>query len=268
MVKSNNPDTTVAVAVQVAATNFIAVSKPLKEALKSANLLKTLKFNTLISGEPGTGRHTLAKYMMPDAPVVHGDDSELYQLVEKHAKLIVDRFESIEMFPKFFQWVQKHGTQIIAVTEKGFEEKGGTFFSVSIVIPPLEERIEDIPPLVEKFKMEILSLFGEQDAGNFTIDMDRLDISQNAFSLRKSIMLQYLVTDITDKEILDINERYLTKRLENGEDLYRQMLYLYEVPLIRAGMKQYKSQLKMSRIFGLNRNTLRKKINEWRRYLS
>jgi len=32
-------------------------------------------------------------------------------------------------------------------------------------------------------------------------------------------------------------------------------------------MKKFKSQLKMSQAFGLNRNTLRKKINEWKDYI-
>jgi DNA-binding protein Fis len=35
---------------------------------------------------------------------------------------------------------------------------------------------------------------------------------------------------------------------------------LYEVPLIRAGIKRFKSQLQLADKLGLNRNTLRKKI--------
>jgi DNA-binding protein Fis len=41
---------------------------------------------------------------------------------------------------------------------------------------------------------------------------------------------------------------------------YRNNLYIYEVPLIRAGLKKFKSQLQLADRLGLNRNTLRKKI--------
>jgi DNA-binding NtrC family response regulator len=249
----------------VAATNFIAVSKPLKEALKSANLLKSLKLNTLISGEPGTGRHTLARVMMPDAPILHGDHPDLYTLLEKSPQCIVDRFEAIDNYPRFFQTLRKHGVHTIAIAEEGMAEGQGGPFSVRITLPPLRERPEDIDPLVEKFTAEIAELFGEADTG-FTVERERLDISRNGFSLRKSIMLQYLASDIGEADLLDLNEKFLEKRMDD-EELYRRMLYLYEVPLIRAGTRRYKSQLGMSRVFGLNRNTLRKKIAEWREYL-
>jgi DNA-binding NtrC family response regulator len=250
----------------VAATDFIAASKPLKEALKSANLLKTLKFNTLISGEPGTGRHTLARLMMPDAPIVQGDDENLYAQIEKQPRLIVDRIETVEQPSKFYQNLRKHGTQVVAVAPKGFEEEQNPFFSVRIVLPPLAERPEDVVPLVEKFRAETLAMFGEHDA-DFRVDMGRLDLSRNAFSLRRSVVLQYMERAFGEEELMEVMERFLAGRMEGAEGLYRKMLYLYEVPLIRAGVKRYRSQLKMSQVFGLNRNTLRKKINDWKRWL-
>ncbi|WP_353663041.1 Fis family transcriptional regulator [Hydrogenimonas sp. SS33] len=252
----------------VAAKTFIAASKPLKEALKSANLLKTLKFNTLISGEPGTGRHTLANLMMPNVPVIDGRDEELYSSLEKNPQLIVEHFESIELLPKFRQAVEKHGTQVVAIAEKGYEGAMRSFFSVHIELPPLKERPEDVPPLAEKFRRETLAQFGEEAEAPFVVDLKRLDLSKNAFSLRRSVVLQYLAWRIGEEELLTINESYIKRRMEEEEDLYRRLLYLYEVPLIRAGTKRYKSQVKMAQLFGLNRNTLRKKINEWKDYLS
>ncbi|BDY12331.1 hypothetical protein HCR_06430 [Hydrogenimonas cancrithermarum] len=269
MVRSNSLVKKAAgVAQDVAAINFIASSKPLKEALKSANLLKTLKFNTLISGEHGTGRHTLASLMMPDVPCVHGDDAELYTFIENSPQLIVDDIGKIDLYPKFFQTLKKHGTQIIAIADETINLGEYTsFFSVRITLPPLKERPEDIIPLAEKFKMEALHLFGEDEESEFELDHEKLDISGNAYSLRKSVFLQYLASKIGKDEILDLMEAYITCHLDEGEEIYRRYLYLYEVPLIKAGTKRFKSQLKMSQVFGLNRNTLRKKINEWKEYL-
>ncbi|WP_457597613.1 Fis family transcriptional regulator [Hydrogenimonas sp.] len=246
---------------------FIAASKPLKEALKSANLLKSLQFNTLVSGEPGTGRHTLARIMMPDAPIVHGDDEEsLYAQIEKQPKLIVDRLQKVAQPSQFYQSIRKHGVQVVAIAPFGFSEEQSGFFSVRIVLPPLAERPEDVPPLAERFKEEVLRQFGEE--GDFSLDYDALDLSCNAFSLRRSVTMQYLARTLKEEEALTMMERYLDRRAEGGEALYRSLLYLYEVPLIRVGMRRFKSQLKMADAFGLNRNTLRKKIQEWRDFLA
>ena len=255
-------------AQDVAAINFIASSKPLKEALKSANLLKSLSFNTLIIGEPGTGRHTLAALMMPDAPLLHGDDPNLCQAVENSDRIVVDRFEHLENIPKFTQALKKRKTRLVAITEEGDENaQTRALFSVRIVLPPLANRLEDVKPLAEKFLEEAVTLFGDEGRGDFELDDDRLDLSRNAFSLRRSVMLQYLGSKVEKDELMAMTQSYLMRHIDEGEDIYRRHLNLYEVPLIKAGTQRFKSQLKMSQIFGLNRNTLRKKINEWKDYL-
>jgi len=259
----------VAAVQDVVAINFIAASKPLKEALKSANLLKSLKFNTLISGEIGTGRHTLARVIMPDAPIVKGEDSELYAYVENSSQLIIDGIENVELISKFFQAVQKYGTHVVAISSgNNISAECQSFFSVSILLPPLHERPEDVKPLSKKFLQEACQLFGSSLPEKFDLDMEHLDISKNAFSLRQSVYLQCLALRVGFNDILNLNEIYLLSKMETEkENIYKNELLLFEVPLIRAGMKKFKSQLKMSQAFGLNRNTLRKKINEWKEYL-
>ncbi len=255
-------------AQDVAAINFIAASRPLKEALKSANLLKSLPLNTFIMGQPGTGRHTLAAFMMPDAPTVRGDDQLLEQAIQSYDKLIVEDFDKVSNLQKLIQLLKKNGTKVIAIADKmsNFEQTRVSF-GVHIELPPLEERPEDIEPLANKFFDEAATLFGKTPTENFKIDMDCLDLSMNAFSLRKSVFLHYLSAKIDEQELMSLMETYLLRQVKDHGDLYRQNLSLYEVPLIRAGVKRYKSQLKMSQAFGLNRNTLRKKINEWKDYL-
>ncbi len=260
----------VAVAAQdVETINFIAESKPLKEALKSANLLKSLQFNTIIGGEAGTGRHTLAAYMMPDAPLVHGDDPELYTRIENSPQVIIDRLEKADSLSRISQTVQKHGTKVIAIVEDTSTLVSiDSLFSVRIALPPLQQRIEDVPPLAKKFADEAGIMFAQGgDEEPFEPDLRNVDLSANAFSLRRSVFLQYFAARMEKDELMLLNEAYLLSRMAEGEDIYRRELFLYEVPLIRAGIKVFKSQLKMSNAFGLNRNTLRKKITEWKEYL-
>ncbi len=249
--------------------NFIAESKSLKEALKSANLLKSLQFNTLISGEAGTGRHTLAAYMMPDAPIVHGDDPELYTRIENSPQIIIDRLEKADSPGRVSQTVQKYGTKVIAIVEDASSLVSiDSLFSVKIALPPLHQRPEDVPPLAKKFAEEARGMFArESDEEPFEPDLQNVDLTANAYSLRRSVFLQYFAARMDKDELMLLNEAYLLSRMQKGEDIYRQELFLYEVPLIRAGMKVFKSQLKMSNVFGLNRNTLRKKITEWKEYL-
>jgi len=122
--------------------NFIAESKPLKEALKSANLLKSLQFNTIISGEAGTGRHTLAAYMMPEAPLVHADDPELYTRIKNSTQIILDRLDKADSLGRISQKVQKHGTKVIAIVEDPADLVSiDSLFSVRIALPPLKQRV-------------------------------------------------------------------------------------------------------------------------------
>ncbi len=259
----------VVAAQDVKAINFIAESKPLKEALKSANLLKSLRFNTLISGESGTGRHTLASYMMPEAPLIHGDSPELYSQIENYEQIVIDRLGKIDSLSRVFQTLQKRGTKVIAIADENFNAGMiDSLFSVKIVLPPLRQRAEDVLPLAKKFVMEAKAMFGEESEKDlFEPDIKRVDLSRNAFSLRRSVFLQYFASKIEKEELLLLNEIYLSSRMTEDEEIYKKELSLYEIPLIRAGAKAFKSQLKMSRAFGLNRNTLRKKITLWKEYL-
>ena len=61
-------------------------------------------------------------------------------------------------------------------------------------------------------------------------------------------------------------EKYLGEHLE-GEDVYKNLLYLFEVPLIKASTNKYKSQVQVAKNLGLNRITLRKKIEQHKELL-
>jgi DNA-binding protein Fis len=117
---------------------------------------------------------------------------------------------------------------------------------------------------VQKFTQEAARLFGRNEA--FKIEKFMPDLTQNALSLKRQVMIHYLLQDIKDVELMDIIQNYIQERLGSNSD-YRNFLYLYEVPLIRAGLSKFKSQLQLSDKLGLNRNTLRKKIADNKSYL-
>lgn len=79
-------------------------------------------------------------------------------------------------------------------------------------------------------------------------------------------MINYLLQDIQEDELMEILQNYLLKQLGSNND-YKKFLHLYEVPIIKAGLQRFKSQLQLSGKLGLNRNTLRKKMADNINYL-
>jgi len=243
----------VAVRVAVDHTSYIAKSRASLEALKSANLLKSLNINALILGESGTGKQTLAKFILPDAPVVDGADlNEVLSFVSAVDAVIIKN--ALELYK----------TRIIATSKTKLSEKiNDAFFSLQITIDPLSQREEDIKPLANKFFEEISSVFGEENACDMYLENLNFDLSNNCYSLRKSVYLKYLISSLDEEGVMSVMEDYLDKKI-GGRNDYRDNLHLFDVPLIRSGFKKFSSQLNMSEKFGLNRNTLRKKINDYK----
>ena len=88
-----------------------------------------------------------------------------------------------------------------------------------------------------------------------------VNLTQNSKSL-KSTIYRYLMTHSMQREdIQDAVHNYILKELD-GNNGYKEFLDLYEKPLIEAGLQKYGSQLQLSQVLGINRNTLRKKIHE------
>ena len=133
-------------------------------------------------------------------------------------------------------------------------------FAFIYMMPPLKERPEDMHYLKEYFIKEACNtLMIEPNS----IDMSELylNLSKNSKSLKKSIFSYINKQTMDDKDIQEILYHYLLKHLK-GNDGYKEYLGLYEKPLIEAGLAKFGSQLQLSQILGINRNTLRKKIHE------
>ncbi len=264
MLLKQTADVVVAVAAAVVATNnaFLAYAPSSVEALKSATLLKGLRLNALISGESGTGKKSLARYIFPQAPLVSADNFfALLEAVKESKEVIITHFEKISNADQLKETIEGSGCRIVATTSvdlpTSLTEK---FFSITIDIPPLEARPEDIRPLCQKFLEEFSDIVGIQESG--FCDKISLDISQNAHSLKRSIMTQALFQSISEQELMQLFESFLREHMPS-ENAYRESLHLFDLPIIKVGLEKYKSQLKLSEVLGINRNTLRKKITQY-----
>jgi len=250
----------------VDATSFITASESSFQAKKTATLLKTLTVNALIMGEVGVGKKSLASFILPNAPIVDAlNFEEILSILETSKELIVTNIENSPNIKRLTESISKHQTRVIATSRESFaNEYIDDVFSIKFDIPPLKERKEDVTLLIEQFILEASELFGRSD--NFSAEKLAPDLTQNALSLKRQIMVQYLLQDIRDIELMDIIQNYLEAKLGSNSD-YRNHLYIYEVPLIRAGLQKFKSQLQLADKLGLNRNTLRKKIADNKQYL-
>ena len=246
--------------------SFITASNASSEAFKTATLLKTLGVNALIMGESGVGKKSLASFILPGASVIDASNfDELLIALESSDEIIITNIDNSPNIKRLIDTIRENSIRVIATSAQAFSnEYIDDMFSVKFNIPPLKERLEDVEILVQRFALEASSLFGGDE--KFNIKNFKPDLSNNSNSLRRQVMINYLLQDVNDVELMDIIENYLYSKMGTSSD-YRNLIYLYEAPLIRAGLKKFKSQLQLSDKLGLNRNTLRKKIAENKQYL-
>lgn len=254
-----------AVITAVDVTNFLTASNASIEAFKTASLLKGLGVNAIIFGERGTGKLTLARYILPHAPIIDaGHFDELLDAVESHREVIIHRLDNVANLKRLIETIQKTGTRVIATG--GFRyspDQLDEIFTIRLALPPLSERKEDVAVLIDAFVKEASHTLGKSEP--FDLNGFIPDLSENAISLRRQVYLHYLFDSINENDLMEIMEHYLEEKLGSNND-YRAFLHLYEVPLIRAGIKRFKSQLQLAERLGLNRNTLRKKISDHSEY--
>ncbi|WP_428024285.1 sigma 54-interacting transcriptional regulator [Arcobacter sp.] len=239
---------------------FIAISETAKEIKNSAELLKSLDINALITGQRGVGKKSLAKYITQDsniysAKALQNDISDNVISIS-NCTVIIENIDEITNIDLFINWVENNSIKVIATAKRDdLNEKLSDLFSITINIPPLDTRKEDIKPLANKFAKEAGDILGIKEKPSKLI----VNTSENAYSLRKSIYFSYLFESIGENEIMMLLENYILDNME-GENAYRDFVYLFEAPLLRASQKKYKSQVQMAKNLGLNRITLRKKL--------
>ncbi|MGB7288402.1 MAG: nitrogen regulation protein NR(I) [Salaquimonas sp.] len=201
----------------------------------------------------------------------------------------------------------KTDVRIVAATNKDLRTsisqglfREDLFFRLNVVplrLPPLRERSEDIPDLVEHF----LSVNARTGTGEKTIDNSGIEAMrqyswpgnvrelenlilrlsalypQDTISgeiVRHELATGEFVQDIgqtivVESDISLATENWLSEYFRSYPDnsapsgLYKEVLSRMEVPLILASLAYTRgNQIKAAELLGLNRNTLRKKIKE------
>jgi DNA-binding protein Fis len=238
--------------------HFYTRSEQIQGIIKGLNLTKTLYVSSIIIGPEFTGKKSLAKSVFPSAVVVSGENQEeVKTALASSDELIITDFEKLQNQTEL-DFTNK---RIIATANYlGNSTLIDDLFAFIYTMPTLSQRGEDVAYLKELYIEDAKSTLMIE---NQTIDTENipLDLSLNTKSLKRSVYTYLIKHTMESEDIEEILYSYLLKHLE-GNDAYRENLRLYEKPLIKAGLEKFGSQLKLSEILGINRNTLRKKIHE------
>ncbi|HFU75153.1 MAG TPA: Fis family transcriptional regulator [Arcobacter sp.] len=239
---------------------FIAKSNISNQILKSAQLSTNLPVNTLIYGEDGVGKKLLSREILPNA--VSFDAKEFESLLNKslvsidqYSQIILYHIDQVLNVEEFLGNLKS--TKIVATAF----EKSNRFnnnFAVKIEIPPLKDRPEDLDELIDMYKKEACSIFADGILCDNKILT--LDLSKNGKSLKNSIYKSVLTHTIKEDEIKNILEHYFQHQLKE-KATYKDLIEVFEIPLLKASHKLFKSQVQMASNLDINRITLRKKLD-------
>jgi len=238
--------------------SFYTQSEEVHHIIKGLNLTKTLFVSSIIIGEPHTGKKSLVSSIFPEVPVVSGEDQEAVEaLLQENDELIITDFEKL----RNQESLQFDNKRIIATANYVANQHTiDNLFAFIYHLPSLKERPQDVNYIKKRFLIQACNDLMIEDH-NIAIEDIPVNLSQNSRTLKKSIYQYLLSQSMSKEEIQEAIYRYILQNLE-GNNGYKEYLELYEVPLIEAGLKKYRSQLKLSQVLGINRNTLRKKIHE------
>ncbi len=237
---------------------FFTSSEQIQSIIKGFNLTKTLFVSSIIIGEPNIGKKSLARYLFPEAPLVSGaDQEEVERALQESDELIITDFEKLSNQES----LDLDNKRIIATANYvGNKQTIDNLFAFIYTMPSLKDRPEDTVYIRDLFIKEAQSnLMLENQV--FTLEDIQLNLSDNSKTLKKSIYEHLMNHSMDAHSIEQAIYHYLLNHLD-GNNAYKDHLGLYEKPLIEAGLKKYGSQLQLSQVLGINRNTLRKKIHE------
>jgi DNA-binding NtrC family response regulator len=239
---------------------FIAKSESSKKLLNIAQMSSALPVNIIIFGEVGVGKKILAGTILPDAPILEGkllEESINNKSInlDQYSEIIVENINKVLNKSEFIENLSH--IKIVA-TSTFLPSDIESSFAIKIDIPPLKTRIEDLNELTKIYLEEANSIYGS----NIKTESLDLDLSENGISLKKSIFKNTFLKSINDNDMGKSLEEYFYNKLEDGYT-YKDLLEIFEIPLLKAAKTKFKSQLQMANNLQINRITLRKKINAY-----
>ena len=238
--------------------SFTSRSDTIHTIIKSANLTKTLFLSSIIIGDEHIGKKGLARMLLPSAVYVSANNQEEVEAVlSQHNEVIIGNFEKLSNHSRL-----NFDNKRIIATANYINNPNiiDELFSFIYKMPSLKERPEDVSFLAETYIAEAQTLLMLTQE-NIPLKEIPYRLDKNTKDLKKSIYMHLLKKNLGKEDIISLMHDYLYSNME-GNNNYKEHLELYEKPLIQAGLKKYTSQLKLSEVLGINRNTLRKKIHE------
>ena len=225
---------------------------------QSLQATKDLLVSSLIYGEEFIGKKTLVKKLFSNSIWVDGSNIlEVKEAIKNNSHVVITSFEKINNV----DILEFKNVNIVAIYNgKNYAKRLDNKFAFIYYIPSLLEREEDIELFTKQYIEEAKNTYSITE--DIKLDKKELDISQNLKSLKSSIYKAILFKTITKDDLTDIMYNYFVQNYK-GINVYKEQLEMFEKTLISAGLDIYKSQLKLSEALGINRNTLRKKINEY-----
>lgn len=239
--------------------NFIALSPSSKNALRIIQMSSSLPINILIIGQNGVGKKLLMAEVFSTIKTFNGKDLE--ELIFKN-QINLDSFNSLVIYDiekvinrvDFFKKLKD--IRVIATSFQHFQDSN-SFFPVNIMLEPLKNRKEDLKELINIYKIEAQKIY------NLDMNLDdiKIDLSQNGISLKQSIYKSILLKSLTESELKETMQYFFIKEFKNNQTTYKQLLKIFEIAILKSAKNVYKSQLKMATKLGINRITLRKKLD-------
>ncbi len=223
----------------------------------------------------GASTHKIGKFELANGGTLFFDEIGNIS-VDIQAKLL-KAVEEKEISPVGSHRVTKVDVRIIAATNKNLEEeiKKGTFRNdlfyrlnvVSIHIPPLRERKEDIPLLARYFLQNFARKHHKKILGFEKEVLDRLKSYPWPGNVRELENTIERLVIFTKGEVITLADlRLVGFKTEEEEELWADDLPLEEIEkryILRVLKKCAGNKSKAAKILGIDRKTLREKLRRW-----